>query len=187
VDEPVTRLVHTSIGLGELFAGRATAAKMHVEMVYVEELGEKLTGFLRARSIARIGMCDSALLEKIGVPGILTAGGFDLRRWGDLSLDAAYDLDCGLTDVAYAIAETGSLVIRPAPGHGRALSLTPPIHVAIVEPKNLLPDLVDLFEALHEAPGSVTLITGPSKTSDIEGVLVEGVHGPGFVQVFVLQ
>ena len=97
--------------------------------------------------------------------------------------------DCGITDVEYAIAETGSLVIRPHAGNGRGLSLVPMIHVAIVEPKNILPDLADLMEKLAEKERSranVILIAGPSKTADIEMNVVTGVHGPNVVQVLVV-
>ena len=65
----------------------------------------------------------------------------------------------------------------------------PPLHVAILEPKNFLPDLVDLFQLLSTDGGfsNVVLISGPSKTADIEMNLVTGVHGPGVVQLFILQ
>ena len=59
-----------------------------------------------------------------------------------------YDFDCGVTDVYAAVAETGSLVVRPTREHGRGLSLIPALHVAVVEPKNFVPDLVDLFDQL---------------------------------------
>ncbi len=61
------------------------------------------------------------------------------------------------------------------------------MHIAIVEPSNILPDLIDLFEKIREDHPAITLITGPSKTADIEGALVTGVHGPGIVQVYLLQ
>jgi L-lactate dehydrogenase complex protein LldG len=91
--------------------------------------------------------------------------------------------------VTWAIAETGSLVIKSSAQHGRAISLVPIVHVAIVEAKNCIADLLDLMELLgKEGVGNnVSIITGPSKTADIEGALVTGVHGPGEVQVFILQ
>lgn len=189
IDEPITRLVHSDIGLAELFAVRAKENKMQVEGVPVDELISKLAKFLREKNCRRLMLPASPFLEKLGVVDGLRKAGFEARRWTEMSLDEAYDFDCGITDVYAAVAETGSLVIRAAPEHGRALSLVPPIHVAILEPKKLVPDLVDLFEKLgHEGTGSGTIIiTGPSKTADIEMNLVVGVHGPGNVQVFLLQ
>ena len=106
-----------------------------------------------------------------------------------MTADEAYDFDAGVTEVDYAVAETGTLVIRHTPAHGRLISLVPFVHVAIVEPRLFLPDLIDLFEALKkDGTGSgVTLISGPSKTADIEMNTVTGVHGPNIVKAFVLS
>ena len=117
----------------------------------------------------------------------LKRAGFDARTWDQMTLDELYDFDCGVSDVYAAVAETGSLVIKNSPEHGRALSLVPAVHVAIVEPKNLVADLVDLFEKLGRDGGGATIVTGPSKTADIEMDLVVGVHGPGKVQIFLLR
>ena len=64
-------------------------------------------------------------------------------------------------------------------------SLLPPVHIAVADVDQLLPDLFDLFGRLsrQELPACVSLITGPSKTGDIELKLVTGVHGPGEVHV----
>jgi L-lactate dehydrogenase complex protein LldG len=94
-----------------------------------------------------------------------------------------------MTDVWAAVAETGSLVIRPDPRQGRLLSLAPIVYVAFVEPRQIVADLIDLMEkvgAAERAP-NITLITGPSKTADIEGILVTGVHGPGVVRIMVIE
>jgi L-lactate dehydrogenase complex protein LldG len=162
---------------------------MHVDPATPDDVAEKVVAFLRQHALERIAMPSSPLLEKLEIPAACRAGGLDVRTWGDLTLDQLYDLDASVTDVTYAIAETGSLVIKSSPTHGRSLSLVPVVHVAIVEPKNCLPDLLDLMQKLkHEGVGNnVNIITGPSKTADIEGALVVGVHGPGEVQVFVLQ
>ncbi len=189
INEPLVRLVHSNIGLPELFVDRAKANKMGVEAIYLEELHAKLIEFLKSNDCRLIALPASAFLEKIGVPQALRDAGFQVRLWPEMTLDELYDFDCGVTDVWHAVAETGSLVMRASPEHGRALSLVPRIHVAILEPKNFLPDLVDLFQLLT-AEGdfsNVVIISGPSKTADIEMNLVTGVHGPGVVQLFVLQ
>jgi len=189
IAEPVVRLVHSAIGLPELFTTRALDNKMDVQTIAADGVAGEIVAYLQSRQCKRIALpAESALLEKLGVAAALNAAGLEVCRWGALSLDAAYDVDAGVTEVWCAVAETGSLVIRPRPEHGRAISLVPPIHVAVVQPKDLVPDLVDLFEkARAEAPGeSIVIISGPSKTSDIEMNLVMGVHGPTEVAVFIV-
>jgi L-lactate utilization protein LutC len=187
--EPIIRLVHTDFGLPELFARRATELKMQVESCYAEELMEKLIEFLRSRHCRRIGLPVSKLLANLNVAQSLRDAGFDVRTWDELTLDAAYDLDAAVTDVTYAVAETGSLVIRSTAAHGRSLSLVPNVHVAVLEPKNFVPDLLDLMERLQKdgVGRHVTLISGPSKTADIEMNVVTGVHGPNVVKAFLLS
>lgn len=191
IDEPITRLVHADIGLSELFQRTAAANKMEVEALRVEELGARLAKFLNSASCHRIALPASDFLRQIQIEAALKQHGFDVRLWGGdgLTLDQLYDFDAGVTDVYCAVAETGSLVMRASPQHGRTLSLVPPVHVAIVQPANILPDLVDLFEKLRKegTHGGTVLISGPSKTSDIEMNLVVGVHGPMRVKIFVLQ
>ena len=91
--------------------------------------------------------------------------------------------------MTYAVAAPGTLVIVTDANNGRGLSLVPMTHIAIVEPKNLLPDLVDLFERLgSNYPGRhAVMISGPSKTADIEMNVVTGVHGPNIVKAFVIR
>ena len=105
-------------------------------------------------------------------------------------IGAHYDVDVGITDVQAAIAETGTLVIASDPAHSRGTFIAPPVHVAIVRTTDLLPDLIDYWNA-HPRPGAsgacTVLVTGPSKTADIEGILVTGVHGPGAVHVLLVE
>jgi L-lactate dehydrogenase complex protein LldG len=189
IDEPITRLVHSDIGLPALFETMAKNNVMGVQRGRPEEIARLIVEFLISKSIKTVAMPVSTLLDKLKITEALQAAGISFKRWPDMTLDELYDYDCGLTDVDYAVAETGSLVVRAAVGHGRAISLVPMIHVAVVEPKNIVPDLVDLFEMVtRQGTGSaMTLITGPSKTSDIEMNLVVGVHGPMTVQVFLLE
>jgi L-lactate dehydrogenase complex protein LldG len=187
--EPCTRLVHSDIGLAELFSSRAAGNKMHPETVGAGEVAARVVEFFRAKGVKRIAMPVSAGLEKLGIAAALRGAGLEVKTWDQMSLDELYDFDASVTDVTWAIAETGSLVIKSSAQHGRAISLVPIVHVAIVEAKNCIADLLDLMEILgKEGVGNnVSIITGPSKTADIEGARVTGVHGPGEVQVFILQ
>lgn len=105
---------------------------------------------------------------------------------------AAARADVGITGVDYALADTGTLVLCSAPGRSRSTSLLPPVHVALVPASRILPALPDLLDRLpgdhraRERGSAVTLITGTSKTADIELSLVRGVHGPGEVYVILL-
>lgn len=90
-------------------------------------------------------------------------------------------IDVGITTCVGGIAETGSLILRPCINEPRTLSLVPPVHVAVLRTDTL-------FETLHAAmqaqqwaaamPTNLLLVTGPSKTADIQRLLVYGAHGP---------
>ncbi|MBX7166808.1 MAG: lactate utilization protein [Pirellulales bacterium] len=100
--------------------------------------------------------------------------------------------DVGVTSCECAVAETGSLVMLARPGHERLASLAPKVHIAIVAESQIVADLFDVFTRLEAAgldrlPSNVTLITGPSKTGDLELKLTTGVHGPGFWYVVVVR
>ena len=189
IPDTVARLVHSAIGLPELFAKRASDLKMLVTPVRVEELVGQMAEFLRERNCRTVMLSDTPLLRRLEVGDALDEAGFAARYWSGVTADGAYYYDAGVTEVDYAVAETGTLVIRHRPEHGRLLSLVPFVHVAVVDPKCFLPDLLDLFEALRrDGTGSgVTMISGPSKTADIEMNVVTGVHGPNVVKAFVLE
>lgn len=187
--DTVARLVHSNIGLAELFETRAIKQAMIAEPVSVDELVEKMAAFLRERKCRRLMLSDTDLLRKLEIGDALDERGFEARYWSGITADEAYDYDAGITEVDYAVAETGTLVIRHRPEHGRLLSLVPFVHVAVLHPRQIVPDLIDLFEILaKDGTGSgVTMISGPSKTADIEMNVVTGVHGPNVVRIFVLQ
>jgi L-lactate dehydrogenase complex protein LldG len=96
--------------------------------------------------------------------------------------------DVGVTGCHGAIAETGSLALLSTPGCSRAVSLLPPLHVALVRPDDLFYGMSDFFAAHADgiaAVSSCTFVTGPSRTADIELSLTIGVHGPARVVIIV--
>ena len=130
---------------------------------------------------------NAAYLEQCGItslPGV---------RSGVTSKDELRELcatcDIGITSADYALADTGTLVMISSPQEARMVSLLPPAHIAVVPRDRILTGLDELFSLLPhpaEQTSSMVLITGPSRTADIEQILVRGVHGPGQIHVVVV-
>ncbi len=104
------------------------------------------------------------------------------------------DADVGITGAACAIAATGTLVLEMGEGRSRAASLLPPVHVALVSANQLVPRLED-YIAQQRAKGlpafregsNVVLLTGASRTADIEMNVVYGVHGPLELHIILIE
>ncbi|MBI1840080.1 MAG: LUD domain-containing protein [Verrucomicrobia bacterium] len=106
-----------------------------------------------------------------------------------LRVDAGYDVnemedcDAGVTECDALVAQTGSVVLTSRSAGGRALSVLPPHHVVLARLSQLVRDLPAAFALLqakysYDYPSFMTFITGPSRTGDIERILVLGAHGP---------
>jgi L-lactate dehydrogenase complex protein LldG len=96
--------------------------------------------------------------------------------------------DVGITGADYALADTGTLVLLSSGDEARMISLLPPVHIAVVTPDRILTNLDDLFRVLpnpDRTSSSMLLITGPSRTADIEQIMIRRVHGPGDVHVIL--
>jgi L-lactate dehydrogenase complex protein LldG len=100
----------------------------------------------------------------------------------------------GVTSADYCIAESASLVLKTRPGRPRMVSLLPSIHVAVITQDQLLESLGECYALLRQDPDAgndgmsccMTLISGPSKTADIEAVMVHGAHGPRELIIYVI-
>jgi L-lactate dehydrogenase complex protein LldG len=96
--------------------------------------------------------------------------------------------DIGITSADYILADTGTLVLLSSQREARLISLLPPAHLAVVPRERILTGLDELLTVLPkpaEQTSSMVLITGPSRTADIEMILVRGVHGPGHITVVI--
>lgn len=111
----------------------------------------------------------------LGLPVLRTDGGYDVC--------AMESCDAGITACDALVAQTGSVLITSQSAGGRALSVLPPHHVVLARREQLVPDLTAAFALLKEKyapnyPSLISFITGPSRTGDIERILVLGAHGP---------
>ena len=88
------------------------------------------------------------------------------------------DYAFGITQACGAIAETGTLILGDNTTSSRLAALTPWAHIALIATDQIFPDIPAALDAMPTDPNLIW-VTGPSKTADVEGILIEGVHGPG--------
>jgi len=146
-----------------------------------------------AAALARI-LADAGARRVVGsdaplVQRILAAAGNDIviDRLARLSRDELFACDAGDTNAQWGIADTGTLVLESARERSRLLSLVPPIHLALLSTPCICESLGDALARVSVASPTITFITGPSRTSDIELTLVVGVHGPQTVHVLLME
>ena len=131
---------------------------------------------------------NSPLLRDCGIvslPGIETGFGDrdDLRA-------ACARTAFGITGAECALAETGTLVMFSNAAEARLISLLPPAHIAVIPASLILNGLDDLFSRFPrpaDQTSAMVFITGPSRTADIEQILVRGVHGPGELHAVIIE
>ncbi len=151
----------------------------HAQRVKSNELSGHILDILKKQNI------DAALIwDKI--PGLdeadLTGSGLRVVKSPDASIKA------GITGAAWAIADTGTIVIPSGEGQPLGASLLPEIHIAVVRASRMLLSLDQAMmkKEVRDA-ASLALVTGPSRTADIEMTLTIGVHGPGELDVFIVD
>jgi len=121
------------------------------------------------------GLLPDAICPVLGIPMVHTDKHYDVHM-----LEAC---DVGITECDALIAQTGSVMLSSRRAGGRALSILPPHHVVLARRDQLVPDLPAAFQLLKteygdNIPSMISFITGPSRTGDIERILVLGAHGP---------
>jgi L-lactate dehydrogenase complex protein LldG len=165
-------------------------------------------GILQSHNARKILLTRGGLIDRFELPARLRAMDLEVVgqafqpdepassatvRLESLTYQDFFAADVGITNVYRLIAETGTVVVASQPNEPRSASLLPPVHIALADRSQLLPDLFDLFDLFSPnvtenqslPPSCLSLITGPSKTGDIELKLVTGVHGPGEIHVIV--
>lgn len=168
----------------EVFREEFTQLGGAFELCSTAELGDKVLALLDHLDADKVQTWEDHL-----PPGLLKS----LKQAGvQIVHDPDPSVKVGITGALAGVADTGSLLLTAYPGRPSTASLLPEIHIAILEARQIYPDLAAIFEdqsplrqELLEAATAV-LISGPSRTADIEMTLTIGVHGPGEVHIFCL-
>ena len=119
------------------------------------------------------GYCDPKLWPRLAAafgPEFTVETEFDRTRIDDYQF--------GITRAVGAIAETGTVILSDASTSRRLGALTPWVHIAVLRREEVLKNVAQAVALLGDDPNTIW-VTGPSKTADVEGILIEGVHGPG--------
>jgi L-lactate dehydrogenase complex protein LldF len=171
--EPVPAVQPAAVDPAEQFVSELTALGGKAARVSEKDLPARLRALLKEKGIDRV-LADRAGAEYLG--------DFPASLAPDPSLKA------GVTGVLSAIAETGSLVLVGGEGLPLTASLLPGLHVAVVRRAQIVPRLEEALRRpeVREASAAV-IVTGPSRTADIEMTLTIGVHGPGELHVFLVD
>ncbi|NWK54495.1 LUD domain-containing protein [Verrucomicrobiaceae bacterium N1E253] len=120
------------------------------------------------------GYCDPSLMDSIGSKlveaGLNVETEYDRSRYDDYAF--------GITRATGAIAESGTLILNDEQTSDRLAALSPWVHVGVMKRSEILRTIPDAIASFGNSP-NIIWATGPSKTADVEGILIEGVHGPG--------
>lgn len=186
-DNEVARVTAAGADLATVFMDRARQVGMRPERVADEPAAaDKVAGIVAAAGGNSVIMPEDSIPARSLIAERLEGKGIRLLDVNDR--DAAFDADFGITGVTWAVAETGSLCVDSGGARRRLASLAVPNHIAVLTRDQILPDLLDLAARMSPAdmPANRVLISAPSKTADIEMILVEGVHGPKVVHIVVI-
>lgn len=197
-----------AINVKELVKAFKTEFELLSGKVYVARTNREARQFLsliiKQAGIKRIIKWNSHLLRRLEIDRVLDSLGIQNMLLGKKDSPNQQDrkdyigpeatAELGISGVDYGLADTGTLVLRTSRTQYRAASLLPPVHVALMESKRILPGSEDLIlklmlelEGKAELDSCLTLITGPSITADIELNLVSGIHGPRELHVIILE
>jgi L-lactate dehydrogenase complex protein LldG len=188
----------------DITRGYRTTSDSSVE-VLTELLIDRLVDYralVRQSSVDDLGATIATALEERDARTLVAPAGLDPSWTASLSVNVLVDglspddqlsvseldaVDGVITNCAVAIAETGTLILDGSPGQGRRiLTLIPDYHVCVVLPGQIVADVPQALARLEPAR-PLTMISGPSATSDIELNRVEGVHGPRTLEVIIVR
>ncbi|QEY58277.1 lactate utilization protein C [Pseudomonas sp. C27(2019)] len=170
-----------------------TAVHSDVHLTRSNEWPKLLSELLAARQIDKLliapntahGQAFSSYCQTQNSPLQLLAYDRPIEAWKRELFD---DVPASLTGTRAGIAATGTLVVQPSPDEPRLMSLVPPLHIALLNASQIHDNLYQAQQHWPKPmPSNLLLISGPSKTADIEQVLAYGAHGPKDLIVLIVE
>lgn len=138
---------------------------------------EALAAFLKKED-STFGYCDPELAAHFGqLDGITFDTEYDESKINKYTF--------GITKATAGIAESGTIMLKDCDTSARLAALAPWIHIAVIKEADIIESIPEAIQRFGDDP-SIVFATGPSKTADVEGILIEGVHGPGIQIGFVM-
>jgi L-lactate dehydrogenase complex protein LldG len=168
----------------EAFLHEVTAISGVARRLQPADLGSQLESLVQEHDIRRACLWATPLLARMDVAGRLDGLGVTIIP-PNAGKRALAECDLGVTEADFALPETGTIGLLSSAERPRGVSLLPRVHLALVDPAVFRADLHQVFAAARHAPYLV-LVTGPSRTADIELTVTLGVHGPQQLHVWVL-
>jgi L-lactate dehydrogenase complex protein LldG len=175
-----------ALTLTQLFCAALEAVNGHYVVVRDEfEAAAAVQEIIEQKNLRRVAVSDSSLAQQV-----MRGVEHDAERLEGASPADLFTCDAGITSAQWAIAETGTLVLESKKERHRLASLVPPLHIAIIEAGQIRQTMAEVLKSIKQENSlsrTVTFITGPSRTSDIELTLAIGVHGPAELHVVVID
>ena len=148
-------------------------------------IASELKSLVVEQNIRKATAWETPRLRQLGVTEILNSLGVELVSPNANKHEMA-QCDLGITEADYLLPETGTLVLSSSAEKPRAVSLLPRVHLAIVRPEMLRPDMHQVFAEAKDS-NYLVFITGASRTADIELTVTLGVHGPKNLYVWLID
>ena len=173
------------ISLAELFKQNLESVNGHCIIAKNDtDIADALSRIITDRNGQRLAISDNREVERL-----LHLTDLEIEELGIApNAQDIFRFDIGISTAQAAIAETGTLVLDSAHERHRFVSLVPPVHIAIVDASRICETLgaaLTLLQTGKEISPTVTFVTGPSRTADIELTLAIGVHGPQELYVII--
>lgn len=161
------------------------------------DAGRQAAVWMADRGVTRAVLADDPVMDSIALDDALRREGIEVIHWPTpfgkreaLGLEGPPDV-CGVTVPSLAVAERGTLVIEASEGHGRGIDVTSRHHVALLPAGRIVRTLGEALERTfadgRAVPSAVSLVSGPSRSSDIEKISTLGAHGALTEHVVIIR